>query len=217
MGEVKKLNLGNPPSFYYSPTWSPDSKKIAYMDKRVNLWYIDIEKGTPVKVDKNPMGLRNDVMLPFWSPDSRWIGYTKQVDNHLRAVFVYSLETAKSSQITDGMSDARYAAFDKNGKYLYFTASTNLGPAFSFAEMSTFPHQSSRSVYAVVLRNDLPSPLAPESDEEKITEEKKDAAPAAGTEEKKPDAAAPAAVRRRATRQQAPLHRPRKNLSSLSA
>ncbi|HEX5736028.1 MAG TPA: PDZ domain-containing protein [Blastocatellia bacterium] len=194
MGEVKKLNLGNPPSFYYSPTWSPDSKKIAYMDKRLNLWYIDIEKGTPVKIDKNPLGLNNDVMQPFWSPDSRWIGYTKQVDNLLRAVFVYSLESAKSSQLTDGMSDARYGAFDKSGKYLYFTASTNLGPAFSFAEMSTFPHQSSRNVYAIVLRNDLPSPIAPESDEEKITEEKKDAAPAAGTEEKKPDAAAPAAA-----------------------
>src|SRR5204863_862956 len=43
MGEVKKLNLGNPPSFFYSPTWSPDSKKIAYTDKRLNLWYVDIE------------------------------------------------------------------------------------------------------------------------------------------------------------------------------
>ena len=193
MGEVKKLNLGNPPSFYYSPTWSPDSKKIAYMDKRLNLWYIDIEKGTPVKIDKNPLGLNNDVMQPFWSPDSRWIGYTKQVENLLRAVFVYSLESAKSSQLTDGMSDARYGSFDKSGKYLYFTASTNLGPAFSFAEMSTFSHQSSRNVYAIVLRNDLPSPIAPESDEEKVTEEKKDAAPAAGGEEKKPDAAAPGA------------------------
>jgi tricorn protease len=189
MGEVKKLNLGNPPSFYYSPTWSPDSKKIAYMDKRLNLWYIDVEKASPVKIDKNPIGLNNDVMQPFWSPDSRWIGYTKQVDNHLRAIFVYSLEAAKSSQITDGMSDARYAGFDKNGKYIYFTASTNLGPSFSFAEMSAFPHQSSRSVYAIVLRNDLPSPVAPESDEEKITEEKKEATPPA-TEEKKPDAAA---------------------------
>ena len=71
------------------------------------------------------------------------------------------------------MSDARYPDFDKNGKYLYFTASTNLGPAISFAEMSTFSHQSSRSVYAVVLRKDLPSPLAPESDEEKVAEEPK--------------------------------------------
>jgi tricorn protease len=176
MGEVKKINLGTPPSFFYAPTWSPDSKKIAYTDKRLNLWYVEIDKGTPVKVDKNPDGLRNDVMTPFWSPDSRWIGYTKQVDNHLRAVFVYSVEAAKINQVTDGMSDARYPAFDKSGKYLYFTASTNLGPAFSFAEMSTFPHQSSRSVYAVVLRNDLPSPLSPESDEEKVQEEKKDEA-----------------------------------------
>ncbi|HKY05479.1 MAG TPA: protease, partial [Blastocatellia bacterium] len=174
MGEVKKINLGNPPSFFYSPTWSPDSKKIAYTDKRLNLWYVDIDKGTPVKVDKNPMGLRDDVMQPFWSPDSRWIGYTKQVDNRLRAVFVYSLEKSQMHQLTDGMSDARYAAFDKSGKYLYFTASTNLGPAFSFAEMSTFPHQSTRSAYAIVLRSDLPSPLAPESDEEKIQEEKKE-------------------------------------------
>ncbi len=175
MGEVKKISLGQPPSFYYSPTWSPDSKKIAYYDKRLNLWYVDVEKtAAPVKIDKNPDGLRQDVMQPAWSPDSRWVAYTKQLDNHLRAVFVYSLDTSRASQLTDGMSDARYPDFDKNGKYLYFTASTNLGPAFSFAEMSTFAHQSSRSVYAVVLRKDLPSPLSPESDEEKITEEKKE-------------------------------------------
>jgi tricorn protease len=41
MGEVRKISLGNPPSFFYSPTWSPDSKKIAYSDKRLNLWYLD--------------------------------------------------------------------------------------------------------------------------------------------------------------------------------
>ncbi|MGH9759604.1 MAG: S41 family peptidase, partial [Blastocatellia bacterium] len=51
MGEVRKINLGDAPSFYYSPVWSPDSKKIAYQDKRLNLWYVDIDKGTSVKVD----------------------------------------------------------------------------------------------------------------------------------------------------------------------
>ncbi|HVF90022.1 MAG TPA: PDZ domain-containing protein [Blastocatellia bacterium] len=192
MGEVKKIDLGKPPSFFYSPVWSPDSKKIAYTDKRLNLWYVDIDKGSPVKIDKNPDGLNNDVMQPFWSPDSRWVGYVKQVENYLRAVFVYSLETAGMHQLTDAMSDARYAAFDKSGKYLYFTASTNLGPGFSFAEMSNFPHQSTRSVYAIVLRNDLPSPLAPESDEEKIQEEKP-ADKAADKAEQKPDGAAPGA------------------------
>ena len=187
MGEVKKINLGNPPTFYYSPLWSPDSKKIAYSDKALNLWYVDVEKGSaPVKVDTNPDGLRNGVLAPSWSPDGRWLAYSRQLDNYLRAVFVHSLETGKSSQLTDGMSDARFPQFDKNGKYLYFTASTNLGPAFSFAEMSNFPHQSSRSVYALVLRKDQPSPLAPESDEEKIAEEKKEEQKAAaGGDEKK--------------------------------
>ena len=54
LGEAKKINLGNPPSYFYGPTWSPDSKKIAYTDKRLNLWYVDIEKGTPVKVATEP-------------------------------------------------------------------------------------------------------------------------------------------------------------------
>ena len=27
LGDVKKINLGNPPSFFYSPIWSPDSTK----------------------------------------------------------------------------------------------------------------------------------------------------------------------------------------------
>src|SRR5271155_5023087 len=47
LGEVRKINLGNPPSFFYSPVWSPDSKKIAYTDKRLNLWYVDIEAAKP--------------------------------------------------------------------------------------------------------------------------------------------------------------------------
>ena len=50
LGTLKKIDLGNPPSYFYGPTWSPDSKKIAYTDKRLNLWYVDVEKGTPVKV-----------------------------------------------------------------------------------------------------------------------------------------------------------------------
>ncbi|HWO00064.1 MAG TPA: PDZ domain-containing protein [Blastocatellia bacterium] len=171
MGPVQKINLGASPSFYYSPTWSPDSKKIAYTDKRLNLWYVQVDGGTPVKVDTNTYENPFRIMDPTWSPDSRWITYTKQLKNRLGAVFIYSLESGKSSQITDGLSDARFACFDKNGKYLYFTASTDIGPTTGWLDMSSFQHPVTRSVYVVVLRKDLPSPLAPESDEEKIQQE----------------------------------------------
>ncbi|HEX4947694.1 MAG TPA: protease, partial [Blastocatellia bacterium] len=78
-GEVKKINLGTPPSFFYSPVWSPDSKKIAFTDKRLNLWAMDIEKNTLIKVDTNTYDNPWRVMDPSWSPDSKWIAYTKQL------------------------------------------------------------------------------------------------------------------------------------------
>lgn len=188
MGEAKKLTLGSAPGFYTNPVWSPDSKKLAYNDNHMNLWFVDIEKGTNTKVDTNPYGTLDDVLAPSWSPDSKWITYVKQLDNRLRAVYLYSLEKSQVSQVTDGLGDARYIVFDKSGKYIFFTASTNLAQTISFADLTGVDRQTSRSVYAIVLRNDSPSPLAPESDEEKIAPEKKPDAPAAPPAKKEPEA-----------------------------
>src|SRR6266700_2466605 len=113
-GEVKKIGLGSPPSFFYLPTWSPDGKKIAYSDKRLNLWYVDIETGKPVHVDTNPYdGGPGNGFDPDWSPDSRWLAYTRQLDRSLRAVFMYGIEDKTAHQATDGLSDAASVAFDK--------------------------------------------------------------------------------------------------------
>src|SRR5947208_1149257 len=97
-GAVRKINLGNPPTFYYSPTWSPDSKKIGYTDKRLNYWYVDLDKKTPVKVDTDMYTDPAHSLQTVWSPDSRWIAYTKQLTSHLHAVFAYSLEKDKSKE-----------------------------------------------------------------------------------------------------------------------
>jgi len=171
LGEARRIDLGNPPSFYYSPTWSPDSKKIAYTDKRLNVWYVDLQKKAPVRVDTDTYA--GPVQLnPVWSPDSRWLAYTKQLRNHLHAVFIHSLEQGKSVQATDGMSDALFADFDKEGKYLYFAASTDVALSTGWLDMSSLSRPVTRSVYVMVLKKDLPSPLAPESDEEKPEEKK---------------------------------------------
>ena len=172
MGAVKKINLGSPPSFYYSPTWSPDSKKIAYSDKRLNLWYLDIDAAKPILVDTNPYdGDPGTGFNPVWSPDNRWIAYTRQLDSSLRAVFVYGLGDKTAHQVTDGLSDTASAAFDKNGKYLYFFASTDDGPAIA-SSMGAYKVPVTRSAYVVVLQKDRKSPLAPQSDEEKVASDK---------------------------------------------
>src|SRR5438128_1156075 len=161
----KTYKLGDAPSFYYSPTWSPDSKRIAYTDKRKNLWCLDLATGKSTKVDTDPQAL-GQPPTPAWSPDSKWIAYTRSLQRTVGAVFLYSFETGKTYQITDGMSNAAMPAFDKGGKYLYFTASTDDGP-IAFGSMSAFNRAQTNSVYLIVLCKDDPSPLLPESDEEK--------------------------------------------------
>jgi len=172
LGEVKKIALGNPPSFYYSPTWSPNSKMIVYSDKRLNLWYLDIEAGKPVHIDTNPYEQGpGSGFHPVWAPDSRWIAYTRQLDSSLRAVFVYGLEDKTAHQVTDGLSDTASAAFDRNGRYLYFFASTDNGPVIA-SSMAGYRVPVTRSAYVVVLQKDRKSPLAPQSDEEKVASDK---------------------------------------------
>lgn len=168
-GEPKKFKIGDAPSFFYNPSWSPDSKKIAYSDKRLNLWILDLETGQSTKFDTLPYD--DDIPAPVsWSPDGKWLAYSRQLANYQNAIFLYSLDAKKTHQVTDGMSDARYVAFDKSGKYLYFTASTDIGPSVG-SGMSILNRPVTRSAYVAVLSKDDPSPLAPESDDEK---EKKD-------------------------------------------
>jgi len=186
MGEARKISLGAPASFYYEPSWSPDSKKIAFSDKRLNIWYIDLAKGTPVKIDTDTYDAPQRTLDPVWSPDSRWIAYSKTLPSHMHAIFAYSLDQAKSLQLTDGLSDARFPAFDQKGQYLFFTASTDVGPTTGWLDLSSFNRPITRSPYLMVLRKDQPSPLAPESDEEKSAadEAKTDADKPARTEDK---------------------------------
>ena len=169
-GEVRVIPL--PPGFYYRLSWSPDSQKLAFSDRALNLWLLPLDKegARPDKIDTLERG-GGDLDVS-WAPDSRWMAYTRPLPSQYSAAFVYSLADRKRHQITDGMSDVGDPTFDASGKYLYFTASTDIGPGVSGFDMNSYPHRSTRSVYLAVLKKGEPSPLAPESDEEKAPEKK---------------------------------------------
>jgi tricorn protease len=178
------VDLGPNPSYFYNLTWSPDSKHIAYTDKHLHLWYLDAPgkddkgkettAGKPVLVDTSHTGgFGGDSFAANWSPDSKWITYTRDLDNNLKGVFLYSLEKRVSTQVTDGMSDAASAVFDPNGKYLYFLASTDDGPSNAGIDLSSLDRAQTSAAYVVVLSKEEASPLPLESDDEKIKEEEK--------------------------------------------
>ena len=166
-GVTKPRGISLPSAAFYSElAWSPDCKQLLFQDNHLNLWTIDVASGKATKVDSETISDPTRSIDPVWSPDSRWIAYSKNLNNAMRAIFAYSLGDGKSHQVTDGMSDAVSPAFDASGKYLYFLASTNYGPNVGWLEMSSEERPIRRSIYLVVLSATEPSPLLPEAGDE---------------------------------------------------
>ena len=153
-------------AFYSDLKWSPDGGSVSVEDNHLTLWTIDVASGRSTKIDSDIYNTPGRSFDAVWSPDSRWLAYSKSLPSHLRAIVVHSVTDAKSFQLTDGFADAISPAFDAGGRYLYFLGSTDYGPRTGWVDMSQLDHSVRRSAYLVVLRADDPSPLLPESNEE---------------------------------------------------
>src|SRR5262249_28645897 len=116
-------------------------------------------------------------------------------DNHMRAIFVYSVADGKARQLTDGMSDAISPAFDAGGKYLYFLASTDYGPRSGWLEMSSLDRPVRRAIYITILSASEPSPLIPETGDEPHAPPKNEARDASPPAPKPDKPGTPPAVR----------------------
>ncbi|MBI3791684.1 MAG: PD40 domain-containing protein [Gemmatimonadetes bacterium] len=154
------------PTFFYTPTWSPDGKKLAYSDTHLRLWVLDVATGKAVQVDEDRFMDPDRSLNPSWSPDSKWLAYSRRLPSKFRAIFVWNVDGGAPKQLTDGMSDATWPTWDLGGKLLYFAASTNFGLNSGWLDMSRYEKSATRSLYALVLRQADPNPLAPESDDE---------------------------------------------------
>jgi tricorn protease len=153
--------------FYREPAWSPDSQKVAYFDNSLTIYWVDVNTGVSTKVASQPIYSPAIIIGYSWSPDSKWLAYAMDNEANITTVYAYSTEQAKSFQVSDGLSDVGNPVFDKSGKYLFFLASTDAGPVKDWFAQSNADMRATAGIYVAVLRNDLPSPLAKESDEEK--------------------------------------------------
>lgn len=155
------------PKHYYTPSWSPDSKKLVYTDTNLHVWVLDVASGNAKVVGNDPWMVPNRTLNPVWSPDSKWVAYAARLRSLYHAIFVANTETGETRQVTDGLADAVWPAWDASGKYLWFLASTDLGLASQWLDMTSYDHPENFGLYFAVLKKGEPTPLAPESDEDK--------------------------------------------------
>ncbi len=161
--------------FYDSLAWSPDSKRVSFSDNSWSLYVLDLDTGDSTKISTEPIYGPVKTLSHSWSPDSRWIAYTRITRTYFQRVFLYNVEEKKSYPVTDGLSDVGEPVFDPGGKYLYCTASTDAGPVRQWFAMSNADMEMTNSVYLVVLDADESSPFLPESDEEEVDEPEEEA------------------------------------------
>ena len=155
------------PTHYYTPSWSPDSKKIVFSDTNLHVWVLDVASGQAKVVGNDPWMVPTRTLNPVWSPDSKWVAYSSRLRSMYHAIFVSNVETGESKQITDGLADAVWPAWDASGKYLWFLASTDFGLRSQWLDMTSYDHDETFGLYLAVLKKTETSPLLPESDEDK--------------------------------------------------
>ena len=102
----------------------------------------------------------------MWSPDSKWVAYSSRLKSLYHAIFVSNVETGETRQVTDGLADSVWPAWDASGKYLWFLASTDFGLKSQWLDMTSYDHDENFGLYFAVLKKGEPSPLLPESDED---------------------------------------------------
>jgi tricorn protease len=180
MSDAVEITSGDK-GFMFPPQWSPDSKKLAYSDQKLRLWYVDIDAKKPVQVD---IGKYSEFGDYTWSPDSKWISYSKGMFNHNSVVELYSLATSKITDVTNEFTASGGPSFDPAGKYLYFISNREYNEIVGGYD-SEFANTKTSRVYITTLRADEPSPFVPRSDE---TASAKDEKKESGDSDKSKDA-----------------------------
>ena len=153
--------------FGYNLFWSPDSKKIVFADQEGNLNLIDVASGINILFDNTYWALGHNSLNRYtfgWSPDSKWIAYSKGLDNANNAIFIYNLTENKSHQVTTSFYNNSNPQFDPEGKYLYFITQRNFSPAYSSMGDGTWIYPNASQLASVSLTSEIPSLLAAKND-----------------------------------------------------
>lgn len=146
---------------------SPDSKSLMFTTIEFELYVMNIDGGTPKLVYKDEASPASG----SFSPDGKWITYSKTLPNLLTAICLFDVDAGKEHQITKGMFGDAAPTFDQTGKYLYFISARDYAPGQGMAGPHLEQSSDIQRVYVVSLDADLPNPLMPDEDEEPMPSE----------------------------------------------
>ncbi len=151
--------------------WSPDSTRIAFADQTLRCYILDVATRKVVEVDRAEFE-NVDVSLDLkpihdfqWSPDGRFLAYSKMDRDLVTKVYIYSLESGAIHCVSQGIFNDFAPEFSRDGRFLFLISNRRFNPTFCDFEWEMV-YKKAAGIYAVALRKDG-GPLLPfRSDEE---------------------------------------------------
>ncbi|HOC41631.1 MAG TPA: PDZ domain-containing protein [Thermoanaerobaculales bacterium] len=156
--------------------WSPDSTRIAFTDETLALLWVDVATGRVTVVDRaevEPMDVGPEAkpISDFaWSPDSRYIAYSKIGRDQVSNIWVAAVDTGTTSNLSSGLYNDFGPVFTRDGEHLLFVSNRRFDPTFCDFEWEMV-YKDVAGIYALTLRRDGPPLLPLRSDEAAATDD----------------------------------------------
>lgn len=157
-------------TYRFELKWSPDSKKLICSDKKMRLYYIDINSKKTKQIFQSK---RWEIRDYNWSPDSKWIAFTTLEESGFSVVYLYSLANAQLTKVTSEFFNSYSPTFDYDGKYLFFLSDRSFNPKMGEFE-ANYVYTDMTKIYGVTLNAKEKSPFQYEDDEVQVTDESKE-------------------------------------------
>ncbi|MDR1645180.1 MAG: PDZ domain-containing protein [Tannerellaceae bacterium] len=156
-GEAQQLTRNND-TYIRSLKWSPDASTLVYTDRknRINLLNVSTQEARTVLQD--PVG---EIRNVSFSPDSKWLAYSRIGENDFPVVYVYHIATKKEYPVTDKWYESSSPVFSTDGKYLVFASARDFNPIYGSTEWN-YVYNDMGGVYLALLSKNTPSPFLPE-------------------------------------------------------
>ena len=115
-----------------SPQLSPDGTRVLYTKRELD-WDENKREGRIWIVGSDGLGARvftgsSDDQNPRWSPDGRWVSFTRPVgdSDKVRQIFLLPTDGGEAIQLTKHTTNVGVYEWDEEGRVLYFQANDSL-------------------------------------------------------------------------------------------